>query len=351
MKILQKKLSYLNEGEVVATVPFPRAKSFGDKFDCDYLRLPSPDSPSRWSFVKRGVKTIDKFVFLPGVYQGETLASQSQVHGHYLNHLFAGTLVHQPDESFLYLRPSKGSTLEAYIASGASNVTSGVDLENHKTAWKRFIDDYLFPFVSSRVNCSSQDFRQFLRGLAYSSGQIYQPSRIARSCAELPGFDSANKVVRAVDLLAQFGVWSFMAPHFSRPTGNQPSAKKPVGYFFDASFLVYLMRRRAYIYEGNELMRNLFWHFVVNDLKRHLDHRHPDVQMEHYIRSRFKDPVVLLRKEDKLFPLLVSYDQKRPFKRLERFANATNKVVVVKSSKFRAKADGRILVPFDLAIR
>lgn len=351
MQILQEKLSNLNKGEVVATVPFPQAKTFGESFDCDYLKLPWPNSPSQWSFLKRGVNTIDEFVFIPGVYRGETLAAQSQSCGHYLDYLFTGALVHQSNESFLNLRPSEGFTLEDYIASGASNVTSEVEVENHKTAWKRFIANYIFPFVSSRVNCNEQDFRLFLRNLAYSSGRIFQPSQIAKSCAELSGFNSAIKVIRAVELLAQFGAWCFLPSHISAPAGNQPPSKKPVGYFFDASFLVYLMRRRAYIYEDRKLMRNLFWHFVVNDLKRQIDGRYPDVKMEHYTRSPFKGSVIILREKDKLFPLVVSYDMERPFKRLERFSNAHTQVVITKASKVRRKSDEKILLPFDLAIR
>lgn len=351
MKLLHEKLSRLTEGEAMVTVPFPKAKRHGSDFGCDYVRMRMSDGSLRWLFIK-GEGSSHKAKVIDFIYQGESLASQASECCHYIDHILQKGPT-PSKEHLLNLRPTRGVYINDYIAAGNSCVTEHVKYENHKTAWRRLIDSYILGLLAPCLDGNSGELTPFLRALAHYSGKVFEPIKIARICAATKRFNSPSKVIRAVDLLVEGGLWNFIPSSGIGCSGSCPASTKSIGYFFDSSFLIHLLWRRAIIHDNPNLLETLFWHLAVNDLKRHLGYRHPDVTMCHYMRPPAKNPVIILQKTGKSYPLLVSFKVagERPFRRLGSVPNASTKLIIHGDLKLKKTAQDRILLPFDLAIR
>jgi hypothetical protein len=351
MKLLHEKLSRLTEGEAMVTVPFPMAKRHGSDFGCDYVRMRMSDGSLRWLFINREGSSHEAKV-IDYIYQGESLASQASECCHYIDHILQKKGRTPSKVNLLNLR-TREVYINDYIAAGNSCVTAHVAYENHKTAWRRLIESYILGLLNPCLDKNSDELMPFLRVLARHSGKVFEPLKIARDCAATRKFNSPSKVVRAVEFLVEGGLWDFIPTSGIVCSGSRPASTKSIGYFFDSSFLIHLLWRRAIIHDDPILLETLFWHFVVNDLKRHMDFRHPDFTMTHFTRPPEKNPVIILQRAGKSFPLLVSFKVagERPFRRLGCAPEASAKLIITGDEEIRKNASNRILLPFDLAIR
>lgn len=353
---LKSGLSQLNQGEALPTLPFSYAKGVGRQYGCSYSRLSLINDP-RYAFVK-GLQPPFESVN-QCIYQGETLASRAKGWNHYLDYFVMGL---GPTSRFdsQYLRPHN-IPMEELLMKGSSPITAWTDFDkNIRTPWTRLIDSYLAPFFPAQVRY--KELKAFMQILAKYSGQLFASCKIANECKNrsLLNFKTQKKVTDAVERLQIAGVWNVLRPVEVSVGGTRPPANKTIGYFCDSGLLTFLLRCRRYVWEKLQLKQLLFWHYVLNDMNRHLAFNHPEVTVHHYWRPPIEQPVVVLKTPELLLPVWISYENAdnrfyRWMDYIPEFSNNPKLVVQAapvclstiehKNIQLRARAS------FDLAIR
>lgn len=348
--LLQSQLLKLAEGEAVATLPFPHAKSVARKHGCSYVRTCEP--PGHHLFIKGG--GIRPARLKSWLYQGEPLSSSRAAAGyaHYL-HAFVEGRLNERGLVFKNTFTKNKPYLDDWLAQGNSpTVSQQVNYSSCRVIWSRFIREYL------TLDSNAEDTLKFLRILAKHSGKLFAPTKIAADSklAEIETFDTSKKVNRAVTVLQQKGVWNTIEA-IPRITSSltRPVSSKSVGYFFDCGFLAYLLRRKGHITEDKNLAQSLFWHLVANDIQREIAYNKPNINIKHYWRPPANEPVIVLIYENEAFPIGITYEDtgRYFFKHMDaiRYFKPRPKLLIRANSERWNCVPNRIALPFDIVVK
>ena len=405
---LEERLRNLAEGEFVPTLPFRWAKRIGAEFGCSY----------KWSrhlrrriFIKGRVDSLEDLTpeELKGeIYRGETIASQMEGWDHYLDSLISGRLVDSSPESYLFRYEledvldllCRGFSCQASQINPCETVSlnrkdewTSKFIDNRARTWRKFVLDYIAPSVGAISNWtrvfsrnadrtdSSNDsiFELFaLHKLLANeaSGQVFRPTVLSKRSGAYRLRMSPKGIAAAVELLDSAGVWNVIpALTGISGLGTRPAVTKPIGLFFDSSFYLYASKRRGYIMKSAGLAKessegptggrtaftrdiaeldNLFFHFVANDILRHVQDM-DGVSVTHFLRPPAKRPFIVLKNGKDLIPIWISYADAGPrafqaLGRIKEFKNSTQLAINATTRKIHKKGR-RISLPFDIVLK
>ncbi|PXA03888.1 hypothetical protein DDZ13_09620 [Coraliomargarita sinensis] len=408
---LEERLKNLAEGEFVPTLPFKRAKKIGAEFGCSYERS---SHLRRRLFLKGRVDGLEDFTpkELQGeIYRGETIASQMEGWGHYLDSLISGRSVKTSPESYLFRNEIEGildllcrgfscqaAQINPYKVEWltSDNQWLSKSADNRARAWRKFVLDYIAPSAGSIFDWSCALSRSAERTDSFSdsifklhellaieaSGQVFRPTFLAKRSGAYELKIRAKEIAVAVELLESAGVWNVIpALTDISGLGTRPAVTKPIGLFFDSGFFLYASKRRGDIMkcarrakesicDGNEEftekepakasprdmaeLDKLFFHFVVNDILRHVQDM-DGVSVTHFLRPPAKRPFIVVKQGEKLFPIWISYADAGPrafqaLGRIKEFKDSTKLAINATTRKIQRKGR-RISLPFDIVLK